>query len=116
MFCGEPENIFCAVHIGEDGAHRIVHHQFHTDRRRQMDDCVALRHQRAEQFGIGHHVRFDHLQPGIVDDGGEIVTAAGGKIVHHSHGSARCQQRFRKMTADETGATGNQIVHDEFPF
>ena len=60
MFRGEAENVLRAVNIGENGMHRIVHHQFDADRRGEMDHRIALRNQRFEKFGVGHHIRFHH--------------------------------------------------------
>ena len=100
---------FGGVDVGFDGVDRTLGDQLHADGGRQVIDFVGVGHQSADQLLVGHGP-FGVAEPGMVQDGGQIVDRAGGFIVDHRHPIAACQQRFDQVAADEAGPAGNNTV------
>ena len=88
---------------------RVRNAFLHADQRRQMDDRVRpLRgHQRREGPGR-RDVELVQGKPGRMQGGAQILAAAGAEIVNPDHGLSLGQQEVRRVTADETGRTGDK--------
>ena len=100
---------FGGVDVGFDGVDGALGDQLHADGGRQVIDFVGVGHQPGDQLLVGHGP-FAVAEPGMVQDGGQVIDRAGRFVVDDRHPIAAGQQRLDEMAADEAGPAGYDTI------
>ena len=107
---GGAEHDLGAHDVGGDGLHRALEDEPHADGGGQVIHEVGSATELLDQ-GLVRHRALDEAQPGVPEDGLEVLGPAGGEVVEHDHLVPLAEERLDEVRADEAGAARHQNPH-----
>ncbi len=111
MLPGRLQDVHGALDVDLEIAFRLLYGGDYVGKPRQMKYPVnSLETWRKSLFLANIHLVQGDVA--VVDEIGQIVRPAGGKIIHHPHRMTKGKQGFTKMAANKSGAAGYQGNHD----
>jgi len=99
-----------AIDVGLDRLDGIRDDEAHADRRGQVEDHVGAVDLFGEDGLVGDGV--DAVMKALVGlEVLDIIDGAGGEVVDDVYGVAVAEEPFDEVTADEAGASGDEVFH-----
>src|SRR5262249_51161328 len=112
---GVLEHDLGAVHVGFDGANRLLDDQFDANRRGEMEDDVGAIDELGQQAFVFDRIN-EVLEARTALEMDDILHRARGQIVEHEDTVAHGEHRLCEVRADKACTTRNQRTHSSCPF